>query len=68
VASSGVVTIQPPTGQKSGISPALARAVSISEQEYFDQLEQPRHGLGGKLRTFLGDIAALGSRRSSGAP
>jgi hypothetical protein len=60
VASSGAVTIQPPTDHKSGISSASARAVSISEQEYFDQLEQRRHGLSGKLRTFLGDIAALG--------
>ena len=60
VAPSGAVTVQPPSEQKSRLSTAPPRAVSFSEQEYFDQLEQRRPGLAAKLRSFLGDVATVG--------
>ena len=60
VAPSGAVVVEPPIDQTSRLSAAPPRSVSISEQEYFDQLEQRRPGLGAKLRSFLADVAAIG--------
>lgn len=60
IAPSGAVIVQPPNEQTSRLSAAAPRAVSISEQEYFDQLEQRRPGLAAKLRSFLGDVATVG--------
>lgn len=60
VAPSGAVTVQPPSEQTSRLSAAPPRSVSFSEQEYFDQLEQRRPGLGANLGAFLSDVAAIG--------
>ena len=60
VGPSGEIKVQPPTDQvasKQGVSP---RAFTISEQEYFDQLEQRRPGLGAQLRAFLTDVSDIG--------
>ena len=60
VGPSGEVTVQPPGGQARSQSSASPRAFTISEQEYFDQLEQRHPGLGAKLRAFLTDVSDLG--------
>lgn len=60
VAPSGEVKVQPPSGQATTLSSASPRAFTISEQEYFDQLEQRHPGLGAQLRAFLSDVAGLG--------
>jgi len=60
VAPSGEVKVQPPGGQATTQPSASLRAVSISEQEYFDQLEQRHPGLGAQLRAFLSDVGELG--------
>jgi hypothetical protein len=58
--SSGGVGVRAPSGNASQLARASPRAFTLSEQEYFDQLEQHRSGLGVQLRAFLGDIASLG--------
>jgi hypothetical protein len=60
VGAGGEVTVQPPDGSSSKQPSTLPRAVSLSEQEYFDQLEQRRPGVGPQLRSFLRDVADIG--------
>jgi hypothetical protein len=60
VGPSGEVRVQPPDNQASSQRSASPRAFTISEQEYFDQLEQRHQGLGAQLRAFLADVAGLG--------
>ena len=60
VGPSGEVKVQPPGTQASLQPSAALRTVTISEQEYFDQLEQRHPGLAAQLRAFLADISNLG--------
>jgi len=60
VGPSGEVKVQPPVDQVGLKQSASPRAFTISEQEYFDQLEQRHPGVGAQLRAFLTDISALG--------
>ena len=59
VGPSGEVKVQPPVDQVASKQSA-PRTFTISEQEYFDQLEQRRPGLGAQLRAFLTDVSDLG--------
>ena len=60
VGPSGEVKVQPPGDQVASKQSASPRTFTISEQEYFDQLEQRHPGVGGQLRQFLADVSALG--------
>jgi hypothetical protein len=60
VGPSGEVMVQPPNGTASKQPNAMPRAVSISEQEYFDQLEERRPGVGQQLRLFSREVADIG--------
>ena len=60
VGPSGEVKVQPPGDQVASKQSASPRTFTISEQEYFDQLEQRHPGVGAQLRAFLTDVSALG--------
>jgi hypothetical protein len=60
VGPSGEIKVQPPGDQVASKQSASPRTFTISEQEYFDQLEQRHPGLGAQLRQFLADVSALG--------
>jgi hypothetical protein len=60
VGPSGEVKVQPPGDQVASKQSTSPRTFTISEQEYFDQLEQRHPGLGAQLRAFLTDISDLG--------
>jgi len=59
VGPSGEVKVQPPGNQVGSKQSASPRTFTISEQEYFDQLEQRHPGVGAQLRAFLTDISDL---------
>src|SRR5271165_1935415 len=59
VGPSGQVKVQPPGDQVASKQSASPRTFTISEQEYFDQLEQRHPGVGAQLRAFLTDISDL---------
>ena len=66
VGPSGEVKVQPPGDQVASKQSASPRAFTISEQEYFDQLEQRRPGLGAQLRAISrGHLRLLELCRSS---
>ncbi len=60
VGPAGEMAVQPPNGSLSKQPNTLPRTVSLSEQEYFDQLEQRRPGMGPQLRSFLREVAEIG--------
>jgi hypothetical protein len=60
VGPSGEVKVQPPSNQAGTQPNASPRTFTISEQEYFDQLEQRHPGLGAQLWAFLVDVSDLG--------
>jgi hypothetical protein len=60
VGPSGDVTVGPPTGTPSNQRGTLPRTFSISEQEFYDQLEQRRPRIGQELRSFVSSIADIG--------
>jgi hypothetical protein len=60
VGPAGEVKVQSPSSQATTQPSASPRPFTISEQEYFDQLEQRRPGLGAQLRAFLLDLSELG--------
>lgn len=56
----GSIQLVPPTqSAMSAVKPA-SRAISISEPEFFEQLDQRRPGLANALRLFVSEVAALG--------
>ena len=57
---SGEVKVQPPNDQVASKHSASPRTFTISEQEYFDQLDQRRPGLVAQLRAFLAEVSNLG--------
>jgi hypothetical protein len=58
--ASGAPQVLPPRDQVLGRTTTEPRAYTVSEPEFFDQLEQRRPGLADLTRSFLADVADLG--------
>ena len=58
--ASGAPQVLPPRDQVLGRTTTEPRAYTVSEPEFFDQLEQRRPGLANLIRSFLADVADLG--------
>ena len=58
--ASGAPHVQPPRDYVSGQAGMEPRSFSLSEPEFFEQIEQRRPGLAALIRSFLADVAELG--------